>query len=968
MTSQAVIVAVHDSTLPRDGASKLGDSAPIRVSGDLYEKVLADPAIWEGEVIRLGGSELDSPQAALEKIRVAADLTAPGDRFLVVYVGHGENFGGEIHFATRSSHVNRRETWIPFKALRDAMTGQLEDKPVAADLKMLIADACHTGALPTLGAGTDLPKPVYKDDVALPGIPKITEPGTFVLTSANSQDSEAKFTPCRSVGDSDDDPVRNATPFSGHLIQLIRDGKEDGGPYFTAVELHDAVRDSMKECRTKHIAPDHDATPEGRTALVFGNMKRRGAPLEDRTAPPQEAHEWWVGQVRSGAASNLPALAQRHPKECATVVVDAASPSATNQDSGRKNVMQAQQILLDLFAEPASVATYLAELERKVPDQSHELWWLLDAALTHIFAGQARHAQLGTPTEASQLESGAIDFAKLLEAFRSGGYGALAGIALHMFGMMHEVDQLPRLVRTFDNPLDREAVLTAVALNREPQDAAKFVTLLDQENNREMVERMVADISRRRTVPDVMTFLRGVRPWPDIVKKVLDQFTGESSGRSDLDKVRLCGALRADVHFQEEECAHEYAHRVLGRAIHVAYRRDDQSARHSNVERAQPHQLPAALRYVDRDLETLRTWITTEDNRDHTPDLYADLYIESQHRPTVEEIVAWAIAHSPDRNATDELTQFAAKELSPHKIGWIYEKLANPGEHSGQWSDSNSQFRMLRHAFAAHATADKIGDLLKQLDEFTHLNSESDALLADIVENGGPRYDHPFRETQALGTICEKLSHARNRANRSLAPALRRIALERLGRRPAHDVRKLVKLAGSVRERRQLQRLAGKYVAAATLDVAAAAAERIDWCADVVRDLHSAGLSLAVKSTLRELSEPDRFNIETAERIAAVAWRIHQSSGLDKQARYLLERTLENEQGGRGMRQGDIVARTVTIIRAVFTWLPTEQRQELVQATVGRWSDTPLRYQTARRLTDAGDGQAAKWIYDVLER
>jgi hypothetical protein len=179
------------------------------------------------------------------------------------------------------------------------------------------------------------------------------------------------------------------------------------------------------------------------------------------------------------------------------------------------------------------------------------------------------------------------------------------------------------------------------------------------------------------------------------------------------------------------------------------------------------------------------------------------------------------------------------------------------------------------------------------------------------------------------------------------------------------DVPDLVKLAGSAREQMQLERLAGKCVAAATLT---AAAERTDWCADVIRALNRAGLSLAVKSTLRELSEPDRFDNAAAERIAAVAQQIGQASGLNDDAFYLLERTLENEQGGRGTQESDVVARTVTIITAVASWLPKPRRRELVQATVGRWSDTPLRYETARSLDEVGDTEAGSWIRDVLEQ
>lgn len=960
MTSQAVIVAVHDSRVPDDGVSKPDDSRPIQVSGDLYDEVLSDPNIWDGKVTRLRGSDLDNPQVILDKIREAANLTGSGERLLVVYVGHGQKFSDEVFLATRSAHINRREGWISANALYDVLTGQLENKQVAAGLKMLITDACHTGSLHALGPGTDRSEAAHTDDATLPGFPKITEPGTFVLTSANSKEPNPKFTPCDYIGDSDD-PVREATPFSGHLIKLIRDGQEGGGPYFTAVGLHDVLLEAMRNCLAKHIDPDHRGTPSGRTSEVLRNRKGGDAPTGGETVSPhQETHKWWVKQVLSGAASNLPTLAER-PAACATVVVDAARQSANGPDDAQhQNVIKAQRILLDQLAAPASVASYLTELKREVPDQGHDLCWLVDHAFDHILDGRVRDDQ---PTVAFPRESEVSHVAELLQALRSAGEGALAVEALHIFGKIHDVDRLPQLVRTFSVPLDRVLVLTAAALNRKPQDAARLVTLLDQENDGEAIASIVHDVACQRTVPDVMTFLRGVREQPDIVKNVLTQFTGESSGRSDFDKVQLCSTLRADIHFQQQEWKHEYVHRVLGRALHVAYRRDSRSDDHSNVERAQLFDIPAALQHVDRNLKTLRTWITTELKRSDTPDLYADLYIENPHRAGVDDIAAWAVTHSPDRDAADELIQFAVEEIPARHVGVICEQLATPGEARGRGSDTNEQFHMLRLAFAANATTDKIGDLLWRLDEFTLLKDESDDLLTEIVDNGGPGNDNGFRPVASLETICRTLSGSRNQA---LAPALRRMALERLDRRPVSDVSALVKLAPPGRERMQLERLAGTCVAAATLT--AAAAERADWCADVIRALHGAGLLLAVTSTLRELSEPDRFGNAAAERIAAVAQRMGQASDLDERAFYLLERTLENEQSGRGTQESDVVARTVTIITAVASWLPKSRRRELVQATVGRWSDTRLRYETARSLDEVGDTEAGSWIRDVLEQ
>ncbi|MFI0405708.1 hypothetical protein [Actinomadura sp. 3N508] len=966
MTSQAVIVAVRDSTVLEDGASKPDDSVPIRISGDLYEEVLSDPKIWDGNVTRLPDGDLDNPQAVLDRIRQAANLTGSGERLLVIYVGHGQNFSGEVFLATRSAHINRREGWISINALYDAMTGQLENRQVAAGLKMLIADACHTGAIRTLGAGTDHVETTPADDFALPGFPKITEPGTFVLTSANRKQPNPKFTPCDYIGDPGD-PARMATPFSGHMVKIIRDGLAAEEPYFTAVGLHDALREAMRTCPTAHIDPDHDGTPSGRTSVVLRNRKGRDTPADAGSAPaPLTTREWWVEHVLSGAAGKLPELA-RQPADCATIMVDAARRSADSQDGAQQqNVLTAQRILLDQLAAPASVTSYLTGLKRKVPDQGHDLWWLVDDAFHNILDVPVRGDQPVPPAGAFQRAGEAADFAALLQALRSGGEGALAVEVLHMFGMMHKVDQLPQLVRTFSTPLDRVLVLTAAALNRKPQDAARLVILLGRENDGEAIASIVHDVACQRTVPDVMTFLRGVREHPEIVRSVLTMFTGESSGRSDFDKVQLCSALRADVHFRSQEREHEYAHQVLGRALHVAYRRDHRSDAPRDVERARLDDIPAALHHVDRDLETLRTWILTELNRNDTPDLYADIYAEDQRRTTVDEIAAWAVTHSPNRAAADELIHFAVKDLPAQHVGVICEQLADPGKAGKRGGAAGGgQFHMLRRAFAAHATTDKIGDLLRQLDEFSPLNDESDALLTEIVLNGGPGNEGAFRPVASLGTICEKLSGSRNQA---LASALRRIALGRLGGRPARDVPALVELAGSARERRRLERLAGAGVAAATLDATAPAAERTAWCVDVLQTLERAGLSLAVTFTLRGLSEPGRFDNEAAERIAAVAQRIGRAPELEKQAFYLLERTLENEQGGRGTQQRDVVTRTVTIINAVATWLPRPRRQELVQATVGRWSDTHLRYETARGLTGIGDVDAASWIYEVLER
>ncbi|WP_157868528.1 hypothetical protein [Streptomyces caatingaensis] len=278
MTSRALVIGPAEYA-PDSGVPRYDE---IGVSAVQYGEVLAGNPMWGKDRCRvLMPEEVRTAESVMSALETEARRTGPGDILMVVYIGHGAYWGdvpgAEVHFSVGSSYKDKPWTWLSSWYLYRAM------RLCRADLKVLIADCCYSNMLPHLGNGLD----------SLPGVLDDSGQGTCVLTALKDDNVRAWPLGCEALPG----PLAECTPFSGHTLDVLRNGTTDHQPELTLGMLRDAVENEMRRCRFAHDRPRmllNDAR-EGRALFTNRMDPARRAPRPDS---PVGAEEWAAALLR----------------------------------------------------------------------------------------------------------------------------------------------------------------------------------------------------------------------------------------------------------------------------------------------------------------------------------------------------------------------------------------------------------------------------------------------------------------------------------------------------------------------------------------------------------------------------------------------------------------------------------------------------------------------------------------------
>lgn len=339
MTSRAVVIGPA-SYAP---GSEILSHPEIGYSARLYGEALATDPRWGADRVEvLSARQLSSIDGVMEAVQRAARLTQPGDTLLVIYVGHGDYWedvpGAEMHFAVGSSRGREPHTWLNswyvYRAIRRCK----------ASLKVLIADCCSSNRLQNLGGR----------QAALPGV--LGQPGrdgTCVFTAVKNID-QASAVGCPELPA----VLAGCTPFSGHLINLLRQGTEDDSDELTLGMIRDAVEDDMSGCGTEHDQPRMILNDARENMALFTNQMARS---ERRRRPPIPASaEDWVRAVKYPNEDDLSQLLADPQKAGRVVAILSRKRDGNGQTIARHVNERADRE----FRDPAVFARYWAEAGR----------------------------------------------------------------------------------------------------------------------------------------------------------------------------------------------------------------------------------------------------------------------------------------------------------------------------------------------------------------------------------------------------------------------------------------------------------------------------------------------------------------------------------------------------------------------------------------------------------------------------
>jgi hypothetical protein len=271
MASRAVVVgpAVYAATSGIDSHPAIGASARA------YGEVLTGDEMWGPDCCRvLDEDEVQTADGVMKALEEAADETGPTDTFLLVYVGHGRYWsdlpGAQVHLSVGSSYADKPWTWLcswyVYRVMRRAR----------ARLKVLIADCCYSNLLPQLG-----------EERALPGVLGELDEGTCVFTALKDLNfADADGCPALPF------PLSQCTPFSGHLLNVLRKGTSDYYHQLTVGLLREAVKKEMESCpAAQHHVPRMSLNDARDGTPLFTN---RMEPGQRNPAPrlPVEPADW----------------------------------------------------------------------------------------------------------------------------------------------------------------------------------------------------------------------------------------------------------------------------------------------------------------------------------------------------------------------------------------------------------------------------------------------------------------------------------------------------------------------------------------------------------------------------------------------------------------------------------------------------------------------------------------------------
>jgi hypothetical protein len=336
VASRAVVIG-PDEYAPDSG---IASHPEIGNSARMYGEILAGDRRWGADRVEvLPDDRLSSINDVMGVVQEAADQAEPGDTLLVIYVGHGAFWddvpGAQVHFAVGSSRRRQPHTWMSswyvYRAIRNS----------SASLKVLIVDCCYSNLLPQLGG----------EDGALRGALGEIHEGTCVLTAIKNNVNEASAIGCRQLPTD----LAACTPFSGHLLNILRQGTRDQNDELTLGLIHDAIDRDMRGCGTVHDLP-----------RMILNDAREGVPLftnhmaptrrERSRSVPASAAEWFETIMREGDYELDQLLADPGKAGQVVALLDKEPDEAVQRIASRVNYRAIRH-----YSQPALFARYWAE-------------------------------------------------------------------------------------------------------------------------------------------------------------------------------------------------------------------------------------------------------------------------------------------------------------------------------------------------------------------------------------------------------------------------------------------------------------------------------------------------------------------------------------------------------------------------------------------------------------------------------
>jgi hypothetical protein len=320
--------------------SQIDSHDEIGVSAQMYGRALAGDVLWRSNHRVLRPEEVDTADSVMRVLEQEAGLPGPDDVFLVIYVGHGTCWKdipeAQVHFSVGSSYRDRPWTWLSSWYLYRAM------RMSKAKLKVLIADCCYSNMLQHLGA-----------ESTLPGVLGQAHEGTCVFTAVKDT-NYADAVGCPKL----DGELARCTPFSGHLLQVLKDGTKNHSSTLTVGLIRDTVQAAMRKCDTSHEVSRMVLNEARESSPLFTNHMA----MDRRDPPPRRPVEvdQWVTSLIGGTDSGIEELLADPRKTGEVVVRLFAEPG----DRHRELALRLNNVAESKFSSPPDFAKYWNRVER----------------------------------------------------------------------------------------------------------------------------------------------------------------------------------------------------------------------------------------------------------------------------------------------------------------------------------------------------------------------------------------------------------------------------------------------------------------------------------------------------------------------------------------------------------------------------------------------------------------------------
>jgi hypothetical protein len=195
--------------------------------------------------------------------------------------------------------------------------------------------------------------PHLGSELSLPGVLGQSHQGTCVFTALKHTD-QANVEGCGKL----DDELSMCTPFSGHLLDVLRNGTRDYHGELTVGLLRDAVKKNMQGCDSRHDEPRMVLNDAPESSPLFTNRKEP-AQRDPRPSDPINA-EQWVATLQSYHDTDVVLLLD-DPRKAGEVV--ARLRDATDERS-RQIALRINTMANLVFDAPDAFAKYWNKAER----------------------------------------------------------------------------------------------------------------------------------------------------------------------------------------------------------------------------------------------------------------------------------------------------------------------------------------------------------------------------------------------------------------------------------------------------------------------------------------------------------------------------------------------------------------------------------------------------------------------------